>query len=666
MEKKTLISFAIISFLALYVGDRFGGLIDEKRNMMKGIENACDNIGGAILTNPFDFSFGGAGLLCALVCFLAVWVVWAAFFAMPRNYRDGEEQGSAKWGTLAQGKRFKNLKEPDKNILFTDNYGMAVKRDGFDLKLDRNLNVLIIGGSGSGKTRYFVKPNLMQLFGDYFVTDPKGTCLEETGHLFEDEGYRILSVNCVDFSKSLCINPLQYVRSDADILSFVNCLIRNTTPDKSSGGDPFWENSEKLLYTSLIALLRDWFPPSDYTLPNVLFLLSLASASEEDENAKSSLDYIFDQLETGKRYMSKQEQQQREHDDNIREIRAEDPQANYVPSDMRSNKTGRCVGDTEGVDPNEDLALFYYKEFKKAAGKTLKSILISCAVRLAPIRLDEMSRILSGAPDENGKPTARCELELDKLGEEDSKRIIFCVMSDTDPTFNWLLAILNWQAINVLCTKANLEHGGRLPRFVDFVFDEFANIGTLPDIEKTIAVTRSRNIGLSIILQSVSQLNNNYSEDAAKIIQDNCDSLVFLGGKSSDTNKAISETIGQQTLTTRTFNQSKGQNPSYTHNYQASGRALMDAAEVGKIPRDEALVLITGTDPLRDKKYTLEKHPRYPKIDPGHPGAEYDDPFDFIAYTKRRREADRRTIKRLERGERPKTERHEGANVNEP
>lgn len=583
--------------------------------------------------------------LGAICGFVLPWGIWAALFAVPKPERQGEEHGSARWAEKKEIRAFANEEEPDQNILLTRDAALAVRRKRFDLVHDRNLNVLIVGGSGSGKTRYFVKPNLMQLYGDYIVTDPKGTLLKECGHLFADHGYEISALNTVDFSASCHYNPLRYVKTDAEILSFVNCLIKNTNGKKDGGSsDPFWENSEKLLYVSLIALLRDWFPESEYTLPNLLFLLSMANAQEENEAYESPLDLLFKQIETGRAYRETGAGAGRceAYDEFKRGLRAGDPPSewSWVPSRfVRSD--GVCPYQEGGLDASQDFALSNYKAFKTAAGKTLKSIIISCNVRLKPLEISEISRILSGPIGEDGQPTGECELALDRFGDPGSKRVLFGILSDTDKTFSFLLAILMWQAINVLCNKALADYGGKLPRFVDFVLDEFANIGTLPEIEQTIAVTRSRNIGLSIILQSLAQLANNYTEEASKIIRGNCDTQLFLGGADLETNKEVSEMIGQQTIHVRTFNETRGQSPSRTKNHQTQARSLMDPSEVGLVPRDQAIVIIKGAPPYLGRKYVLEEHPRYAHIDPGHPPhkktpALHDEPFDIKRSRERR------------------------------
>ena len=651
-QKSSLSIFAALSILMGYLAMRFGSLMAARRSLGEGLAYAIQNVGDDLATRPIALSLAPEALLGAAIGAASVWAIWAVWLSGPRNFRAGEEHGSARWATSKEGAAFANAKEPFCNIILTLSIAMATRRAKFDLKHDRNLNVLVAGGSGSGKTRYFVKPNLMQCMGNYFLTDPKGTLLSECGAMLEHEGYEVRLFATVDalFDQSLCYNPLAYVRTDAQILSFVNCLIANTNGKKEGSNDPFWENSEKLLYVALIAFLRDWMDPRDYTLPNLLYLLSLAEAKEDAEDYESPLDLLFKQIETGKRYRPNDGFEQkgaRTYDESARMLR---PVAegsgdwSWVPSRFRRNSDGASPAELGGIDPTDDFALSNYKAFKTAAGKTLKSIIISCNVRLKPIEIREVSRILAGAPDDSGEPTGRCDLRLDTLGDADVRAALFAVPSDTDRTFSFLHAILMWQTLNVLCDKALSDYGGKLPTLVAMILDEFANIGTVPDIEKAIAVTRSRNISLMLILQSLAQLSNNYTDDAAKVIRGNCDTQLFLGGTDLETNKEVSEMIGNETVTQHTWSQSKGASPSYTKSYQTQQRALLDAAEVGLVPRDEALVLIKGALPMRDRKYALESHPKYHLIDPGHSPvkgvpAAYQEGFDYAAHVTRIRKA---------------------------
>ncbi|MCI9130315.1 MAG: type IV secretory system conjugative DNA transfer family protein [Eggerthellaceae bacterium] len=639
----------IAAAICAVIGYRAGALTANGYDLMSGLAYAEGHFFDMAAKADLMSNSAFVGMLIGFALPLGV---WAMAFAVPRPERAGEEHGSARWSTKKEIQAYANAQEPDQNILLTRDASLAIKREKFDLVHDRNLNVLVVGGSGSGKTRYFVKPNLMQLYGDYVVTDPKGTTLLECGHLFVENGYKIASLNTVDFPASNHYNPLKYVHTDAEILSFVNCLIANTNGKNGQGSnDPFWENAEKLLYVSIIALMRDWFPARDYTLPNLLYFLSLANAQEENEDYESPLDLIFKQIETGKKYRpagNRPTATEPAYDESKRGLRESGSQGTWawIPSPLVRLTDGISPYQEGGLSPSEDFALSNYKAFKTAAGKTLKSIIISCNVRLKPLEIKEISDILAGPKDRYGDPTGECELELDKFGDPDSKRVLFGVLSDTDKTFSFLLAILMWQSINVLCNKAIDQYGGKLPRFVDYVIDEFANIGTLPDIEKTIAVTRSRNIGLSIILQSIAQMENNYSKEASEIIRGNCDTQLYLGGTDLATNKEVSELIGQQTINVRTFNESRGQSSSSTRNYQTQQRALIDPAEVGLVPRNQALLIIKGEYAYKGRKYILEEHPRYEYIDPGHQPykkkeARHEDLFNIIEYKSKGKQAGR-------------------------
>lgn len=627
--KSAWVTFAL-SAVFFILGNRYIEQVAASRRPL--FENFIDGLTSlfpAMIENPFHISFETEAMIGGMAFFFIVWLVWLQYLSFIGNYRDGEESGSATWGDEKDGVKYKDTDAEDNNLLFTDKYGLALGRKKFNLELDRNLNVMVIGGSGSGKTRNYVKPNLMQLNSSYFVTDPKGTLLPEMGYLFRDNGYKIKSFNTINFDQSMHWNPLKYVQTDADILSFVNCLIANTSGDGASG-DPFWENAERLLYTALIALLRDWFPKEDYSLSGLLTLLSMAEAREEDESFKSPLDLLFLQIEEGRKYSERKGKTPQPFND-------EDPYAvererglavkaatewSWEPSRFKRNSDGVEPSESGGLTSDDDFALDNYNAFKVAAGKTLKSIIISCNVRVKPLAIREVRELLKYD-----------EMELDTLGDPGQKTIIFGILSDTDKTFSFLFAILMWQTIDQLCRKALTDYGGRLPTPVNFIFDEFANIGTIPDIEEKIAVVRSRNIGLSLILQSVAQLESRY-EKTAKTLIDCCDTTLFLGGKSNSTNKEIAEMIGKETISQVTYNQTQGQNASATKNLQIQGRDLIDAAEIGKMSRRKAIVLIAGTNPLMDFKYQPDKHKRYKYIDPGHKGALYDENFDFVVYRK--------------------------------
>ena len=612
-----LILTIIASLLLFYVADIVASMFCMQTSLLEAYEFLSKNLFSVEIVNPAYFSISLVPILLGLGFAIIPWLFYVNAYAKSKM-RKGEEYGSAEWGTLKEGKKFLNQKSPDDNILFSKNYGIATKRDKFDLEHDRNCNVLVVGGSGSGKTRYYVKPNLLQMNSSYFVTDPKGTLIGETGQGMADSGYDVRCFDTINFYGYY--NPLYYVKTDEDILSFVECLIKNTKgSDDAPSGDPFWDDAERLYYVSLISYLRDWCNPKDYTLSGLLTLMSLAKAKEEDEGYESPLDLLFKEIETGKCLMAVDDDQPQDKQKVDRGFRVREKVVGCEeqPSQLRNNYTHKTLEETGGLGVEQDFALNKYKSFKVAAGKTLKSILISCNVRVMALTTRQIRPMLSGVPDENGVGTGVCGLKLDTLGDKGRKAIIYAIMSDTDPTFSFLHAICMWQTINLLCNKALKDYGGRLPTSVNFILDEFANIGKLPNIEKTIAVTRSRNIFLSIILQSLAQLEERYNK-AADTIVDCCDSTVFLGGKSNKTNKEISETLGKGTIEVQTINESSGQSSSTTKNQQKIGRELLDAAEIGKMSRSKALVMIAGAKPLKDKKYPLEQHPRYSLIDPGH------------------------------------------------
>lgn len=589
------------------------GLTDIYVGALQSMEGApLLNLQAAFDVLPVRFSqgaiFTGDSMALAISGAAACipWIVWA-YGLMRMTDRKGEEHGSSRFATDREVEAFKDIRKgkEDNNLVFSEHAGMALSREKFDLQHDRNKNVLVIGVPGSGKTRYFVKPNLMQMNSDFFVTDPKGTVIRECGHMFHDAGWRILSFDTTDFKRSHRYNPLAYVKDQADILILVNCLIANTTGDNKHSGDPFWENAEKLLYTALIAYLIDHCPKRDQTLNGLLKLLALAEARESDESYKSPLDILFDELETGKRIV------------NTVAIDASDDGRSFDESDGVN-----WVQVDEPVSPNDDFALSNYKAFKAATGKTLKSIIISCNVRLKPLSIEGVARLLSGD-----------DMALDTLGDPKNPAVVFAAMSDTDSTFDFLFAILMAQAMNVLCHRALDDFGGALPRPVHFILDEFANLGKVPDFERMIATTRSRNIFCSVIVQSTSQLEKHYEKEGAATIIDCCDTTIFLGGKSQETNEMISKMAGKETIRTRSESDSRGAMPSYTRSYQLGERDLITPDEVGRLSREKSIVLISGIHPYIDNKFDITTHKRYALIDPGHKGARYDAPFDILQAT---------------------------------
>ena len=593
---------AALSAIAFLAGDAATAVLFAMGNSEGDVASAALSMAqsGTLLSlEPLPLAIGAA-------CACAVWLVWVRWWERRGRYRKGEEHGSARWATQKEMEAFSDRKDADNNILLTEHAKIRLIDKSHDQRTETNNNVLVIGGPGTGKTRYFVKPNLMQLNANYFITDPKGTLIHDMGWVLEDAGYEIRTFDTIDFTRSLHFNPIEYIKGEADTLRFVECLIRNTTGDDQHSGDPFWENAEKLLYTALISYLLLHCPEEDHSVPGLLSLLALADAREDDEDYMSPLDMLFHEIETGERLMRV----------------AESSGYDISSREFQPASSGYAwVKVAKPVRPEDDFALASYKQFKVAAGKTLKSIMVSCNVRMKPFDIAEMKELL-----------AYDEMALDHLGDARAKVAVFCSMSDTDSTFDFVFALLMQQALDTLCEAALSRFSGALPRCVHFVFDEFANIGTIPDFERMITVTRSRNIAVSMICQSLSQLDENYGENNAATIMNACDTLLYLGGKSADTNQKIADMIGKQTAANVSVNDSRGANPTYTHNYGLIERDLMQASEVSRMPRDQALVLINGAQAYLDKKYPLDAHPRRESLE----AASKRGTFDFKRYRARR------------------------------
>lgn len=517
-----------------------------------------------------DPSAGPVAAGVAAAC--GVWSAWAWRQARRGNYRRGEEHGSARWATPAEMRRFADARDPRANVILTRRCSLAFERPDHDPRWERNRNVLVVGGSGSGKSRGFIAPNVMQAHGSYFVTDPKGTVAAGARAALEAEGYEVRVFDTVDPSRSDRYNPIAYLEREADIVRFADCLVENTTGDRERASDPFWPAAEKLLYTALVAYLVYHCPERDRSLPGVLTLLSLAEARDDDEAYLSPLDLLFREIETG--------------------LRCVGPRGGAArsPRDFADGGVS-WVRVADPVPPEADFALGRYRAFRAAAGKTLKSIIVSCNARLAPLAVDEMRALLSAD-----------DMSLRLMGEPGARRAVFCVMSDTNRTYSFLHAVMMWQAVDLLCDRALEAHGGSLPTPVSFLLDEFANIGRMPDVEKSIAVVRSRNMSISPVVQSMSQLKAAYG-DAAQTIVDCCDTLLFLGGKSTETAREIAESVGKETVTALTLNETRGASRSSTSNYQIAERDLIQAAEVARLDRRRAVVLIAGARPFLDDKY---------------------------------------------------------------
>ena len=485
-----------------------------------------------------------------------------------KKFRQGEEYGSARWGNA---KDIEPFMDPvfENNILLTETERLTMNSRPKAPKYARNKNVIVIGGSGSGKTRFYVKPNLMQMPEkvSYVVTDPKGTIIVECGNMLVKHGYQIKVLNTINFSKSMHYNPFHYIHSEKDILKLVNTIIANTKGEGEKATEDFWVKAERLLYTALIGYIWYEAPEEEQNFSTLLEFINASEAREDDEEFKNAVDELFDELE------------------------AENP---------------------------EHFAVRQYRKYKLAAGKTAKSILISCGARLAPFDIAELREL-----------TSYDELDLDLLG--DRKTAMFVIISDTDDTFNFLVAIMYSQLFNLLCDKADDEYGGRLPYHVRLLLDEFSNIGQIPKFDKLIATIRSREISASIILQSQSQLKTIY-KDAAETILGNCDTMLFLGGKESSTLKEISETLGKETIDLYNTSDTRGQSPSYGTNYQKTGKELMSRDELAVMDGNKCILQLRGVRPFLSNKYDITKHKRYKEL------ADYDkkNTFDVEEYLEHR------------------------------
>lgn len=461
-----------------------------------------------------------------------------------KKYRQGVEYGSARWGTAKDIEPFTDPKFSE-NVILTQTESLMMSSRPKNPKDSRNKNVLIIGGSGSGKTRFWLKPNLMQLHSSYCVTDPKGTILIECGKLLQDHKYKIKILNTINFKKSMKYNPFAYIRSEKDILKLVTTLIANTKGD-GKGGDDFWQKAETLLYTAIIGYIYYEAPIYEQNFNTLIEFINASEVREDDETFKNQVDLLFEELEN------------------------KNPQ---------------------------HFAVRQYVKYKLAAGKTAKSILISCGARLAPFDIQELRDL-----------TEYDELELDMLG--DRKTALFFIISDTDDTFNFLVSMAYTQLFNLLCEKADDVYGGRLPIHVRCLIDECANIGQIPKLEKLMATIRSREISACLVLQAQSQLKAIYKDNADTIVG-NCDTTVFLGGKEKSTIKDLEEVLGKETIDMFNTSDTRGSQRSYGLNYQKTGKALMSQDEIAVMDGSKCIMQLRGVRPFFSNKYDITKHPNY-------------------------------------------------------
>ena len=565
VNKKQLILKSAPYVILGYVLNKVSWLYGQQagENTLLKVLDTINGIGDAF-HNPFP-SIAPVDLLAGIGCGIGFRLIVYYKAKHAKKFRQGVEYGSARWGLPRD---IKPYMDPvfENNILLTATERLMMSGRPKKPKYARNKNVLVIGGSGSGKTRFYVKPNLMQMHSSYVVTDPKGTVLVECGKMLVKNHYRVKVLNTINFAKSMHYNPFAYIRSEKDILKLVNTIIANTKGEGQQAGEDFWTKAEKLYYTALIAYIWYEAPEEEQNFSMLIDLIDASEAREDDENFKNAVDLLFEELEQ--------------------------------------------------KNPNH-FAVRQYKKYKLAAGKTAKSILISCGARLAPFDIKELRDL-----------TSYDELELDTLGEK--KTALFVIISDTDATFNFLVSIMYTQLFNLLCEKADDVYNGRLPIHVRCLLDEFSNIGQIPNFEKLIATIRSREISASIILQSKSQLKAIY-KDHADTIEGNCDTTLFLGGKEKTTLKEMAEMLGKETIDLYNISDTRGTSQSYGTNYQKTGKELMSQDEIAVMDGGKCIMQLRGVRPFFSDKFDITQHKQYQNL------SDYDskNTFDIEKYLKR-------------------------------
>ena len=564
VDKKKLILMNLPYILAGYFCDKVAWLwrVSPRSNASDKMMAAMNGLND-LFSNPLP-SFFPKDLLIGIVGGVTLRLVVYFKAKNAKKFRQGVEYGSARWGNA---KDIEPYVDPvfENNVILTETERLMMSGRPKQPKYARNKNILVIGGSGSGKTRFFVKPNLMQMHSSYVVTDPKGTVLVECGKMLLKNGYKVKVLNTINFKKSMHYNPFAYIRSEKDILKLVNTIILNTKGEGQQSGEDFWVKAEKLYYTALIGYIWYECVEEEQNFTTLLDMINASEAREDDEEFKNPVDLMFDELE------------EREPD---------------------------------------HFAVKQYKKYKLAAGKTAKSILISCGARLAPFDIKELRDL-----------TSYDELELDMLGDE--KTALFVIISDTDDTFNFIVSIMYTQLFNLLCDRADDVYNGRLPIHVRCLLDEFANIGQIPKFEKLIATIRSREISASIILQSKSQLKAIY-KDNADTIEGNCDTTLFLGGKEKTTLKELAEVLGKETIDLYNTSDTRGTSQSYGLNYQKTGKELMSQDEIAVMDGGKCIMQLRGVRPFFSNKFDITKHKQY------HLLSDYDEKnaFDIEKYVK--------------------------------
>lgn len=542
LKKSVIVSlpYVIVGMLCTNIGEawRIAEGIDYSAKLFSFFEAL-----GTAFRNPlpsfrlFDLT---VGVICGIVLRTAVYLK----SKNAKNYKHNEEYGSARWG---KPKDIEPFTDPifKNNVILTKTEHLTMNSRPKNPAYSRNKNVLIVGGSGSGKTRFWIKPNLLQLHSSYVLTDPKGTTIQEVGTAFQRADYRIKIFNTINFRKSMHYNPFEYIRSEKDILKLVTTLMVNTRGE-GKGSDPFWDKAEALLYCALIGYIHYEAPKEEQNFATLIEFINAMEVREEDEEYRNPVDLMFEELKSRK---------------------------------------------------PDHFAVRQYAKFKLAAGKTLKSILVSAGARLAPFDIREVREI-----------TMYDELELDTLGDE--RTVLFLIMSDTDGSFNFLISMIYIQMFNLLCEKADDVYGGRLPVHVRCLIDEAANIGQIPNLEKLIATIRSREISACLVLQAKSQLKAIYKDNADTIIG-NCDSQIFLGGSEPTTLKELSEALGKETIDIFSTSNTRGNSPSYGTNFQKLGKELMTRDELFVLDGKKCILQLRGVRPFLSDKYDLTQHPNY-------------------------------------------------------
>lgn len=556
------IPYIILGLLATNLGEAWR--IAAGVNASEKVQSlVLDGVFATAFSNPLPSLYSG-DLLVGIACGAALRIAVYLKGKNAKKFRHNEEYGSARWGRHADIEPFEDPVFAN-NVILSQSERITMSSRPKIPKYARNKNVLVVGGSGSGKTRFFIKPNLLQMHSSYVVTDPKGGLVNEVGNALYKNGYRMKVFNTINFSKSMHYNPFAYLHSEKDILKLVTTLIANTKGE-SKGGDDFWLKAETLLYTALIGYIHYEAPEEEQNFSTLLEMINAMEVREDDEEFKNPVDMMFDEL----------------------------------------------------AEQNPDhFAVRQYAKYKLAAGKTAKSILVSCGARLAPFDIKELRDL-----------TAYDELELDTLG--DKKTALFLIMSDTDGTFNFLISMIYTQMFNLLCEKADDVYGGRLPVHVRCLIDEAANIGQIPNLEKLVATIRSREISACLVLQAKSQLKAIYKDNADTIIG-NMDSQIFLGGTEQTTLKDLNAILGKETIDMYNTGQSKGSQESYNMNYQKLGKDLMTMDELAVMDGSKCIVQVRGVRPFLSDKYDLTQHPNY-KLTADYDKRNYFDVVKFLSH----------------------------------